>query len=262
MEHDVDYLVFSDESGRWNEGDFYVRSWIRVSPADYELIRKDIVFIKHGMGSKELKWKSFKKNIENIKSIIESLFVVEFSVFISISKPDHFKERLENDRYNILTTLKDIETEQSTGGESFTETIKDKIISAAQHTLFFNYFEKQHIENSKKAFVNEIDKNLYKYIVDSPQCLDKDWEKIAKECGINQIAIEKKSENVPGIELADSIAGCIHEHLNNDVRAGEFYNEYIKKKMLDMTSQILPNPNLIFFNDFSPQEKEKANIFR
>ena len=122
--------------------------------------------------------------------------------------------------------------------------------------------EKQHIENSKKAFVNNIDKTLYKYIVDSPQCQDKDWEKIADECGIVKLHIEKKSEKVPGIELADLIAGCINEHINDDEKAGDFYYEYIKKKMLDMTSQTLPNPNLIFFNDFSPEEKAKANIFR
>ncbi len=258
----MNYLVFSDESGRWNEGDYYVRSWIKISPSDYELIRKDIIFIKHETGTKELKWKSIKNNEERIRDTIESLFKTEFSIFITISKPDHFKKRLENNRYNILTTLKEIEPEQSTGGESFTATIKDKIINAAQHTLFFNYFEKQHIENSKKAFVNDIDDKLYKYIVDTPQCLRKDWEKIAKECGIINIEIVKKSGEVPGIELADTVAGCIHEHLNDERKAGEFYNEYIKKKMLNMASKDLPNPNLIFFNDFNPEERTKTNIFR
>lgn len=258
----MNYLVFSDESGRWNNGDYYIRSWIKASPSNYELIRKDIVFIKHETGTKELKWKSIKNIDARIKNIIESLFGTKIKIFITISKPAHFKKRLENNRYKILTTLKEIEPERSTGGERFTATIKDKIISSAQHTLFINYFEKQHIGNSKKAFVNNIDGNLYKYIVDTPQCVDKDWEKIAKECGIVNIEIAKKSGSIPGIELADLIAGCIHEYLNNDDRAGEFYNEYIKQKMLNMTSQTLPNPNLIFFSDFSPEEIKKTNIFR
>lgn len=114
----------------------------------------------------------------------------------------------------------------------------------------------------RKAFINDIDNIQYRYIVDTPQCQDKDWEKIAEECGISCLDIEKKSEKVPGLELADPIAGCVHEHLCGDCEAGKFYKEFIKKKMLDMTSRTLPNPNLIFFDDFSDEEKAKANIFR
>lgn len=258
----MNHLIFSDESGRWSEGNYYIRSWIRVSPKKYEFIRKEIVFIKHNMSFNELKWKSVKRNAAKIKSNIESLFGIEFDIFITISKPDHFKKKLEDDTYNILKALKDIPPEQSTGREHVSAAIKEKIINAAQHTLFFNYFEKQHIENSMKAFVNDIDNTLYKHIVDSPQCQDKDWEKIAEECGIVNLDIERKSEKVPGIELADSIAGCINEHLNNDEKASEFYSEYIKNKMIDMTSQNIPNPNLIFFEEFTTEEKAEANIFR
>ncbi|MEA2087112.1 MAG: hypothetical protein U9O91_03335 [Candidatus Caldatribacteriota bacterium] len=42
----------------------------------------------------------------------------------------------------------------------------------------------------------------YKYIIDTPQYLDREWENIAKECGIQQIDIIKISANRPGIELA------------------------------------------------------------
>lgn len=258
----MNYLVFSDESGTWKAGDYYIRSWIRISPEDYELISKDIVYIKYKKNFKELKWKSIKNDIEKIKNNIESLFGIEFSLFITISKPDHFKKKLEDNTYNILRALKDIPPEQSTGREHISAAIKKKIINAAQHTLFFNYFEKQHIENSKIALVNNINNTEYEYIVDYPQIWDKDWEKIARECGIVKLKIEKKSEEEPGIELADLIAGCIKDHLNNDEKACGFYYEYIKKKMLDMTSQTMPNPNLIFIDGFSPEEKEKANIFR
>lgn len=258
----MNYLIFSDECGTWKAGDYYIRSWIRISPEDYELISKEIVYIKYKKSVKELKWKSIKNSVEKIRSNIESLFGIEFSSFITISKPDHFKKRLENNRYNIIRTLKDIPTEQSTGGEDFTVIIKNKIIDKTQHILFFNYFEKQHIKNSKIALVNNINNTEYKYIVDNPQIWEKDWEKIAKECGIVKLKIEKKSEEEPGIELADLIAGCIKDHLNNDDKASEFYSEYIKNKMIDMTSRTMPNPNLIFIGDFSPEEKAKAKIFR
>ena len=110
--------------------------------------------------------------------------------------------------------------------------------------------------------VNNIDNAEYEYRVDSPQCYHKDWEKIANECGIVKLKIVKKSEEDPGIELADLIVGCIKDHLNNDEKASELYSEYIKNKMIDMASQTIPNPNLIFIDDFSREEKAKANIFR
>lgn len=258
----MNYLIFSDECGTWKAGDYYIRSWIRITPEDYELISKDIVYIKYKKDFPEVKWKPIINNIEKIRNNIESLFNIEFSLFITISKPDHFKKRLEDNRYNIIRTLKDISTEQSTGGEDFTEIIKNKIIDKTQHILFFNFFEKHHIKNSKIALVNNINNTEYKYIVDNPQIWEKDWEKIAKEVGIVKPKIEKKSEEEPGIELADLIAGCINDHLNNDEKASEFYSKYIKNKMIDMNSRTVPNPNLIFHEDFTTEEKENADIFR
>jgi len=38
------YLMFSDESGKWNEGDYYIRSWIRITPENYDLLRKEVIF--------------------------------------------------------------------------------------------------------------------------------------------------------------------------------------------------------------------------
>lgn len=258
----MNYLIFTDESGRWNDDDFYLRLWVKIKPGDYDSLRKKIIFIKRETGIKELKWKSFKNNLEKIDKFINPIFLIDFDVFITISIPNHFKTRLIKEEYNILRTLKEIKTEQSTGGEKLTENIKSKIISSAQHTLFLNYFEKQHVENSKKALLNNINVNEYKYIVDTPQCLDKDWKKIAEECELKNVDVEKKSERIPGIELSDIIVGCIHEYLKNDDKAKNFYQMYIKNKMLDMNSKSLPNPNLIFFSDFNDDEKKGTNIFR
>jgi len=258
----MDYLIFSDESGCWNEGDYYLRSWVKISPKNYETLRKDIIFLKHETGIKELKWKSFKNNIKNREDAITSIHNIEYNIFISLSIPTHFQNRLKNNRYIILRTLQGIKPEQSTGGEQFTEAIKDKIIGAAQHTIFYSFYEKQHIENAKIALVADAPCESYQFVVDTPQCLDKDWVKIANECGIDNVKIEKQSEKVSGIELADIVAGCIHEYLRGEEQAGKYYQEYIKDKMLNMHSRTLPNPNIIFFQECSDDEKKKLDIFR
>jgi hypothetical protein len=258
----MDYLIFSDESGNWNEGNYYLRSWIRMSPDNYEMLRKDIVFLKHETGIKELKWKSIKNNIRKTENTIISICNIDFIVFITISIPSHFQDQLKENKYTILRTLQSIKPGQSTGGEQVRETIKSKILSAAKHAIFYSVYEKQHIENSRRALVTGIPDESCQFVVDTPQCLDKDWTKIAKECGIININIEKKSENVPGIELADLVTGCIHEYLEGDEKAKEFYRKYIENKMLNMCSRAFPNPNLIFFKDFTSDEKKRANIFR
>jgi hypothetical protein len=226
------------------------------------LLRKEVIFLKHETGIKELKWKSFKKNLKSAEEMIISIQNIGFSVFITLSIPGHFKNRLDNNKYIILRTLEGIKPEQSTGGEQFTEAIKNKIINSAQHSIFYNFFEKQHIANAKKAFVADIRSESFKFIVDSLQCLDKDWAKIANECGITNVAVEKKSETAAGIELADIVAGCIHGYLRGEDEAKNCYQVHIKGKMIDMHSTTLPNPNLIFFPDFSEDEKKKVEIFR
>jgi hypothetical protein len=90
-------------------------------------LRKEIVFSKHELGVKELKWDRFKKNSEGFKNI----FSVDFKVFLTISKPQHFKSR----KYNILDAIEGVAV--STGSEALTKRIKDKIVNSAKNELFF-----------------------------------------------------------------------------------------------------------------------------
>ena len=246
------FLIFSDESGQWNIGKYYIRSWIRITPENYNLLRKEIVFSKYETSVQELKWERFKKNYDKFKNI----FSVNFNIFITISKPNHFQLR----NYKIITAIDNVPI--STGGQELSGKIKKKIISSAKNELFFNYFEKIHIENSKKALLCEENPNDYKYIIDTPQYLDKEWLNIAKECGIEQIEIIKISKNVPGIELADVVSGCIMDLLENVEVAKLIYKECMQSKMWNMVSQECPNPNLIFIQDYSEEEKIEMNIFR
>jgi len=246
------FLIFSDESGQWNMGKYYIRSWVRITPENYDLLRKEIIFSKHETEVKELKWRKFKNNYVRFKNI----FSVDFDIFITISKPEHFQSK----EYNIITTIENLPI--STGGQELTDKIKTKIINSVKNQLFLNYFEKIHIENSKKALLHEECPDKYKYIIDTPQCLDREWENIAKECGIQQIEIIKNSENIPGIELADIVSGCIMGLLENVGDVELIYKECLKSKMWDMMSQECPNPNLIFFPDFKSEEKNEMDIFR
>jgi len=246
------YLIFSDESGKWNEGNYYIRSWVRITPENYDLLRKEVIFAKHETNVKELKWERFKKNFDKFKNI----FSVDFNIFITVSKPAHFQRR----NYSIIRAIQDVPI--STGGQELTDKIKTKIINSAKNELFFSYFEKIHIENSKKALVDNEEPENYKYLIDTPQYLDREWENIAKECGIQQIDIVKISASNTGIEVADVVSGCVMDFIETKGEAADTYKKCLKSKMLDMTSTAYPNPNLIFYQDFTDEEKRKINIFR
>jgi hypothetical protein len=245
------YLIFSDESGSWNSGNYYIRSWIKITPENYELLRKEVIFSKHETGVKELKWQRFKSNYQKFKNI----FNVDFTIFITVSKPTHFQNR----NYSIVSAISSVSV--STGGQALTEKIKTKIINSAKNELFFNYFEKTHIENSRLALLGNENPDEYKYIIDTPQYLDKEWEEIAKDCEIEQIDVVKKSASDPGIEIADVVSGCIMSLLERK-GGDDIYNECVKPKMLNMSSRSFPNPNLIFYRDFTSTEKAEINIFR
>jgi len=248
------YLIFSDESGSWHKGDFYIRAWIKINVDEYNLLRKEIIFAKHETGVKELKWSKFKKN----KVKFASIFMPKFKVFITVSVPKHIQIK----NYTILQTIKNIPSSASTGATAVSTKIKKKILQSVKNTLFLNYFESYHIINSLEAFAKKLKQTGYQYIIDSPQFLNRDWEQIAKDCGIMNIKVEKDSSIVPGIELSDVVAGCVFDCLKGSVQAEDIYYKYIKKKMLNMFSAKLPNPNLIFFQDFDPKEKIKFNFFR
>jgi len=255
------YLIFSDESGRWSsdEEEYYIRSWIRITQEQYDSLQKEVLFAKYKNNNlKELKWENFKRDIQHNKHY-QSIFGPDFKIFVTISKPKVFWSI----NYRVITTLENLEESELTGDEKVRGNLKQKFINSARMVLFLNYYERQHIENSKFALLKE-DVMDYEYTVDTPQFLDREWKEVAKEAGIENVEIIKKSEKCPGIELADIVCGCISGKIQNNKEAKTIYTEFIKPKMLDMymrTSKIA-NPNLIFINDFSEEEKKKLDIFR
>jgi len=245
------FLIFSDESGRWNATEYYIRSWLKIAASQYNLVEKEVFYKKYKKNVKELKWDKFKTNYETFKSI----FDLDFEVFVTISKLSHFQSR----KYNIIEAIKTVEF-PGIKKQRLVEKIRERVTYAVKQELFFNYFEKQHIENSVKALLPNEKPKDYDYFADNPQY--RDWKDIAKECGINNVNIVEKSEECPGVELADVVCGCIYDITKGDKKAKTIYEECIKGKMVNMNSKDVPNPNLIFYNDFSDKEKMQLNIFR
>lgn len=247
-------LIFTDESGSWHDGDCYVRSWVKIDSIDYPQLEKEVLYGKHKTSVKELKYERFNGNQDKFKGI----FAVRFVVFITVSLTEHFQSR----DYRILRALQDIPPDTMTRRDALTNAIKQKVINSARNSLFFAYFERQHIENSKGCLLGDTNPDQFRYYVDAPQCQRKEWVAIAQECGIANVSVVEKSNEYPGIELADVIAGCISRKIQGDAMASRIYESFIKDKMSDMTSQSFPNPNLIFYGDFTDEQMRRFRGFR
>lgn len=246
-------LIFSDESGTWSnqEENYYIRSWISISSGEYTKLAKEVFYIQRTTGTKEIKWDNFKRNYQLYQDILSP----GFKIFITLSIPKIF---WESKNYKILTALQGLEDDNFTGDDTIKINSRKKIINSARAVIFLNYFEKQHIENSKVALAK--DTTNYKYIVDTPQFLDKEWLEIAREVEINDgdIKIEKKSEEIPGIQIAGIVAGCFYDLLSKDeTTCKDIFRRFLKSKMMDMYSSNMPNPNVIFYNDCPDDIKKK-----
>ncbi len=241
--------VFSDESGTWNDSEFYIRAWVKISKTEYKKLEKETESCLEEIGlQKELKWKIFKKHIEKIGNILKR---IQFSIYITLSQPRVFKQR----GFSIIKALESIPEWKYTGGTEDTKRLKNKIINSAWNTLFLNVYEKQHIKNSIAAFKCDI--FPCDYIVDSPQFLNKMWEEVAIECGIDgsNLKIIKDSGSCIGIQIADIISGCTSECLSRDERkrnqALQIFSQYFRAKMVSGS-----NPNLIFYSEFDKETKK------
>lgn len=250
----IDFIIYSDEAGTWDNSAYYIRSWVKISVPDYNLLLKEVLFLKHVAGISALKWSNFKNSSDEFKDI----FNIDFKVFITISIPSHLSKKL----YKALQTVARIPAKDFTGDWRLKVALKRKAINSLKHTLFFNIYERQHIENAKSVLVNDTDPSKYKFVIDSPQCLNKNWREIANSAGVSKVEFIARSEDEPGIQLADIIAGCIQDMTRNNRKARRIYQQLIKDKMVDMYSEDYPNPNLIFSPTFTDREKRKLQIFR
>lgn len=239
--------IFSDESGCWtNINEYYIRAWIKIGKYDYDNLIKEILFIKHKLGkTTEIKWKNIKNNFNEYENIFK---IPDFKVFITISKPEVFF----NKHYKILNYLSSDEVEKFFGSieKDILLSLKDSIVNSAQNTLFLHYFERHHIRTARNALVEQSSNREHEFNIDNPQFPKSQWEKVVSEEGLDNVNIIEKSEDIPGIQIADIIAGCFHDLLKNNKKAEKIFVNSIKEKMRDMYCKYLPNPNIIF-NDIN-----------
>jgi hypothetical protein len=242
--------IFSDESGCWkNIDEYYIRAWIAINEENYDILKKELLFVMHNLKKiTELKWKNIKNNIDKYKYIFE---IPEFNIFITVSKPLQFF----NTCYKIIEYLKSKSIENYFGSldENAVSSLKESIVNSAQNTLFLHIFERHHIRTAKNALVEQSNNAEYEFIIDNPQFPKNQWKKVASEEGLANVKIIEKSEDGLGIQIADIIAGCFHDLLKKNGKAEKVFANFIKKKMCDMYCTDLPNPNIVF-NDIKTKD--------
>lgn len=238
--------IFSDESGSWkNKENYYIRAWIKIDKDNYNNLIKEVLFSKHKLKkTTEVKWIDVKKNYDEYKNIFG---IPLFKVFITISAPVVFFER----RYKVVDYLSSDKAENHLGihDTNIISSLKETLVNSAQNSLFLHHFERHHIRTAKMALVDTNNNEECEYFIDSPQFFKNQWKKVAEEEGIKNITIIEKSENYPGIQIADVVAGCFQDLLRNDSKAENIFAESIKDKMCDMYCRECPNPNIIFHGD-------------
>ncbi|MCE5223349.1 DUF3800 domain-containing protein [bacterium] len=252
MEDEI--YIFSDESGCWDVcsgSDYYVRSWIKIDPNNYENYKKYLNELKGISQGQEIKWQLIKNNFENMlyKTCIENLLSIDFSIFITISITSCANDRIENMKtFSKINSLQENELTGYIDGNIYNDNCasitKSRLIKTVKHFLFMATYEKWHFINAKAAFS---DHNSIKWFLDNPSCT-KDLHNFCYDLENNNISlVDSKKE--PGIQLSDIIAGCYKDLLKQpiDSEANKVFLKYFKPRQIFIDK--LPNPNVIFAND-------------
>ncbi|MEA3329488.1 MAG: DUF3800 domain-containing protein [Nanoarchaeota archaeon] len=209
------YYVFSDETGHWNNEDFYIRSWVLLSEIEYIKLENRIkLFKKINDKDSELKYKPSRDY---------SLFCeLDFEVYFTLTFSNDFRER----NFELITN---VETQENPSFEINNKNIKTKIINTLKNSIFLNIYEYHHISNALKYFREDhINKNII-FMVDSPQCQNPDWRKMFDELSENlfKLKIINDSKKEVGVQFADILAGSLKKILSK--LDGVSFNNFEKK---------------------------------
>lgn len=217
-------FVFSDETGHWNDEEFYIRSWVILSEKEYYLLKDKI---------------GLCKKLNNVKSEIKfgeghdySVFEdLQFNVYFTLTFCNDFKKR----SFSIINKI----TSQDNSNFSINgREIKDKILNTLKNSLFLNIYEFFHIKNTLSFIKNKFPHDSFIFFIDSPQCQNNDWKDIFQELNKERfkISIINRSEEECGIQFADIIVGNIRKILKD-------IDKYLSgsKKLNDFDKKIISN---------------------
>jgi len=238
------FLIFSDETGHWNEGDFYIRSWIILSEEEYSKLREKI---------------SLFKKIHNIKGELKfkrghdySLFSeIDFKIYFTITFCNDFNDR----SFNLLDEINQKESIIINSRD-----IKSKILNTLKNSLFLNIYEFFHIKNSVSFMQQAFEGKDLIFFIDSPQYQNKDWREIFQEVCDSQfkcIIINDSGKEI-GLQFADILAGNLKKILADldDLLSGRKNLNVFEKKIAQNFSQgngtnmaFMNTPNIIMWKE-------------
>jgi len=216
----VDYIVYSDESGHWNEDGFYIRSWVIISSTNEDTIKGKInTFKSENQITNELK---FNRN-HNYDNLIN----FDFNTYFTLTINEQFKSR-------TFSLMNYIQSGEDSLFQINGKCLKNAILRTIEHTAFLNIYEYHHMFNFLEYLQKEFSNKSFKFYIDNPQCRDKDWIKLfnglKEEMNLNlELKIIKKSQNNDGIQFADVIVGNC-KYLMNNLEMTSFKN--IDKKII------------------------------
>ncbi|HIG94832.1 MAG TPA: hypothetical protein HA283_04515 [Nanoarchaeota archaeon] len=239
----VQKFVFSDETGHWNEGECYIRSWIIVSEDDYLMLKNKM---------------NLCKKINNVKGEIKfgeghdySLFEdLNFNAYFTLTFCNDFKSR----NFNLINQINSQDISSLTINN---RNIKEKILNTLKNSLFLNIYEFFHIKNTILFLQNKYPSENFIFFIDSPQCQNNDWKDIFQEVYSEfKLKIINRSEDEIGIQFADILAGNVKKILRNIdsyLSGSKILNNFDKKIISNFSqsnggsSAFLNNPQIVMW---------------
>ncbi|MFA5518247.1 MAG: hypothetical protein WDA74_03240 [Spirochaetota bacterium] len=237
-------FVFSDETGHWNEEEYYIRSWIVLTEEDYFILKDKMELCK---------------KINNVRGEIKfgdghdySLFEdLNFEAYFTLTFCNDFKTR----NFNLINQINgQDESSLNINGRN----IKEKILNTLKNSLFLNIYEFFHIKNTLLFIKSKFPDKKFIFLIDSPQCQNNDWKDIFQEVNDNnfKLKIINRSEDEIGIQFADIIAGNIKKILRNldsYLSGSKTLNNFDKKIVFNFcqnngsSSAFLNNPQIVMW---------------
>jgi len=250
-------IIFSDESGRWADGPYYVRSWIFWNIENYLQIERKYTE-KLNRQKHLLEWKNKRLKTILDKKSVEEIFQNIDRMFFTFTIIKEFKERKLNVRSDINQLLN---VHPSLEGKKYKKYLINNVGKAVNKTYFLYLYENMHF----KSFFDKLnDSSVYILMIDKPSQLDpKQHRKILMESPFIEnkkvILGESDSDLSLGLQVADCFAGMVNDFLKNAVKESESWLCKYKEKFFDDKSI-----NKIMWqgdDDYQLKEIKRINTF-
>ncbi|MGB9680762.1 MAG: hypothetical protein ACPLYC_00990 [Minisyncoccia bacterium] len=226
-------IAFSDESGVWADGPYYVRSWILWNFEDYIILEKK--FLKTLDRRKHLlHWKDKKLRTDLSEKEQNEIFKSIDNLYVTFTITNGFKDKKLKVRDDVQNLLNN---HPSLKGKNYERYLIDNVGKAVNKTFFLYIYESVHF----RSFLSKLDSSsLYFLILDTPSQLDpeqhkKIWENsYSEEDNMKLIISYENDEYSLGLQVAHCFASATNDFLSN--KGGDDFLEKWKEKFFDKRS--------------------------